>query len=68
MCGIVGATAQRNVVPILIEGLRKLEYRGYDSAGIALNNGEIQRVRFLFRRCRKLVDLVSDQHSDRTAG
>ena len=36
MCGIVGAIAQRNVVPILVEGLRRLEYRGYDSAGIAV--------------------------------
>ena len=36
MCGIVGAVAQRNVVPILIEGLRRLEYRGYDSAGMAV--------------------------------
>ncbi|HVT35105.1 MAG TPA: class II glutamine amidotransferase, partial [Nevskiaceae bacterium] len=36
MCGIVGAVAQRNVTPILIEGLRRLEYRGYDSTGIAL--------------------------------
>ena len=36
MCGIVGAVAQRNVVPILIEGLRRLEYRGYDSAGLAV--------------------------------
>ncbi|MHB8563109.1 MAG: glutamine--fructose-6-phosphate transaminase (isomerizing), partial [Acidiferrobacteraceae bacterium] len=36
MCGIVGAVAQRNVVPILIEGLKRLEYRGYDSAGIAV--------------------------------
>lgn len=36
MCGIVGAVAQRNVVPILIEGLRRLEYRGYDSAGVAV--------------------------------
>ena len=35
MCGIVGAISERNVVPILIEGLRRLEYRGYDSAGIA---------------------------------
>ena len=35
MCGIVGAIAQRNVVPILVEGLRRLEYRGYDSAGVA---------------------------------
>ncbi len=36
MCGIVGAAARRNIVPILIEGLRRLEYRGYDSCGIAL--------------------------------
>ena len=36
MCGIVGAVAQRDVVPILIEGLRRLEYRGYDSAGVAV--------------------------------
>ena len=36
MCGIVGAVAQRNVTPILVEGLRRLEYRGYDSAGIAV--------------------------------
>ena len=39
MCGIVGAVARRNVVPILLEGLRRLEYRGYDSAGIAVVNG-----------------------------
>jgi len=39
MCGIVGAVAQRNVVPILLEGLQRLEYRGYDSAGIAVLNG-----------------------------
>jgi glucosamine--fructose-6-phosphate aminotransferase (isomerizing) len=36
MCGIVGALAQRDVSSILLEGLRRLEYRGYDSAGIAL--------------------------------
>ncbi len=40
MCGIVGAIARRNVVPILLEGLKRLEYRGYDSAGIAVLNGE----------------------------
>jgi len=45
MCGIVGAVAQRNIVPILIEGLRKLEYRGYDSAGIAVVNGGLHRLR-----------------------
>jgi glutamine---fructose-6-phosphate transaminase (isomerizing) len=39
MCGIVGAVAERNVVPVLMEGLRRLEYRGYDSAGIAVLNG-----------------------------
>ena len=39
MCGIVGAIAERNVVPILVEGLRRLEYRGYDSAGIAVAAG-----------------------------
>jgi glutamine---fructose-6-phosphate transaminase (isomerizing) len=49
MCGIVGAVAQRNVVPILIEGLKKLEYRGYDSAGMALVNGALSRVRAVGR-------------------
>ena len=36
MCGIVGAAARRDIVPVLIEGLRRLEYRGYDSCGIAV--------------------------------
>jgi len=45
MCGIVGAIAVRDVVPMLIEGLKRLEYRGYDSAGIAVINGELQRIR-----------------------
>lgn len=47
MCGIVGAVAQRDVADILLEGLRRLEYRGYDSAGIAIinGNGELQRER-----------------------
>ncbi len=49
MCGIVGAIAQRNVVPILIEGLSRLEYRGYDSAGVAVLNGSIKRVRAVGR-------------------
>ena len=48
MCGIVGAVAERNVVPILMEGLRRLEYRGYDSAGIAvMSDGHIERRRRL---------------------
>jgi glucosamine--fructose-6-phosphate aminotransferase (isomerizing) len=49
MCGIVGAVAQRNVVPILLEGLRRLEYRGYDSAGLVTVNGGLQRVRSIGR-------------------
>ncbi len=49
MCGIVGAVAKRNVVPILIEGLSRLEYRGYDSAGIAILDGDIKRVRAVGR-------------------
>ncbi len=46
MCGIVGVVAERNAVPILMDGLRRLEYRGYDSAGIAvLQNGQVARLR-----------------------
>ncbi|MDH5831615.1 glutamine--fructose-6-phosphate transaminase (isomerizing) [Luteimonas sp. M1R5S18] len=46
MCGIVGAIADRDVVPVLIDGLKRLEYRGYDSAGIAvIGDGEVRRVR-----------------------
>ncbi|EGW23309.1 glutamine--fructose-6-phosphate transaminase (isomerizing) [Methylobacter tundripaludum] len=48
MCGIVGGIAQRNVVPILLEGLKRLEYRGYDSAGLAvISNQQIYRKREL---------------------
>src|SRR5258706_14714467 len=45
MCGIVSAIGARNVVPILLEGLRRLEYRGYDSAGLAVINGKLRRLR-----------------------
>ena len=45
MCGIVGAASSRNIVPMLIEGLRRLEYRGYDSAGLAVVNEGLQRLR-----------------------
>lgn len=54
MCGIVGAVAQGNVIPILLEGLKRLEYRGYDSCGVALYiNGKLQRSRSILR----VVDL-----------
>ncbi len=49
MCGIIGAVAQRNVVPILLEGLHRLEYRGYDSAGLVTVNGGLKRVRSVGR-------------------
>ncbi|MFZ6753998.1 glutamine--fructose-6-phosphate transaminase (isomerizing) [Undibacterium sp. Dicai25W] len=46
MCGIVAAVAQRNITPILVEGLKRLEYRGYDSCGVALHvDGQLQRSR-----------------------
>ena len=46
MCGIVGAVAQRNITPILLQGLKRLEYRGYDSCGVALHvDGRLQRSR-----------------------
>ena len=59
MCGIVGAVADRDIVPVLIEGLRRLEYRGYDSAGVAVLNGanHIKRLRTV-GKVRKLQDAL----------
>lgn len=65
MCGIVGAVAERNVVPILMEGLRRLEYRGYDSAGIAIYDGQsIKRV----RRVGKVQELQNALDADLLRG
>lgn len=60
MCGIVGAVAQRDVVDILVEGLRRLEYRGYDSAGVAIvsEEGHLRRVRRL-GKVKELADAIS---------
>ncbi len=61
MCGIVGAVAQRNIVPVLVEGLRRLEYRGYDSCGVAvLVDGVPQRTRSV-ARVADLDQQVQDQ-------
>ncbi|MDH1916708.1 glutamine--fructose-6-phosphate transaminase (isomerizing) [Acinetobacter junii] len=62
MCGIVGGVAQRCVTDILIEGLKRLEYRGYDSAGLALlNNQKILRERRV-GKVANLAEAVSEQH------
>jgi len=61
MCGIVGAISHRNVVPLLLEGLRKLEYRGYDSAGLAVINGGMHRLRSV-GRVSSLTDLAQQAH------
>ena len=46
MCGIVGAVSPRDIVPILVEGLKRLEYRGYDSCGVAVHrDGGLRRAR-----------------------
>ncbi len=65
MCGIVGAVAQRNITPILIEGLKRLEYRGYDSCGVALHvDGRLQRSRSTAR----VAELESQVASTGLAG
>ena len=66
MCGIVGAVAERNVAPILIQGLQRLEYRGYDSAGVALvqSDGNVQRR----REVGKVVNLSNNLDADPVKG
>src|SRR5213595_1245423 len=64
MCGIVGAVARENVVPVLIEGIRRLEYRGYDSAGLAVINGSLQRLVSTAR----VADLAAQADATHTMG
>jgi len=66
MCGIVGAVAERNISAILLEGLKRLEYRGYDSAGIAVLDaaGQLQRL----RRSGKVAELESAQQAEELTG
>ena len=62
MCGIVGAVAKRNVVPVMLEGLKRLEYRGYDSCGIALcTEGHLERSRST-SRVAELEKQVNGRH------
>ena len=64
MCGIVGAVARRDVVPFLLEGLRRVEYRGYDSAGLAVMRDRIDRVRTV----GKVAELAALVEQDRPHG
>ncbi len=69
MCGIVGASSTRNVVPILIDGIRRLEYRGYDSTGLAVINGvaSAPRLSRLVSTAR-VADLAAQAESTRLEG
>ncbi len=69
MCGIVGAVAERNVVEILLEGLKRLEYRGYDSAGVALldKDGNLKRIRKI-GKVKNLAEAVESETALGTTG
>ncbi|HUQ50085.1 MAG TPA: glutamine--fructose-6-phosphate transaminase (isomerizing) [Terriglobales bacterium] len=69
MCGIVGYVGKKSVVPVIIEGLRKLEYRGYDSAGIAVSgNGTGLQVRRAEGKLRNLEEVIRQSPLDGTYG
>ena len=79
MCGIVGAVSTRNIVPILVQGLQRLEYRGYDSCGVAVHaasldasrngtpQGGLQRARST-ARVAELLEQVTAEHLDGATG
>jgi len=67
MCGIVGAVSRNDVVPFLLEGLSKLEYRGYDSAGLVVANGRLHRLRTV-GRVAELSKQVSQQNTSGVSG
>ncbi len=64
MCGIVGSVSQRNIVPILVQGLQRLEYRGYDSCGVAVHRGGLKRARTTSR----VAELQAQIEADAKAG
>lgn len=68
MCGIVGAVAERNVVQILLEGLRRLEYRGYDSSGVALIHGNNLKVTRRVGKVKALSDAIDNTNGVGTTG
>jgi glucosamine--fructose-6-phosphate aminotransferase (isomerizing) len=62
MCGIVGAVSSRNIVPVLIEGLKRLEYRGYDSCGVAVHQDNALRRARSTARVAELEQHVAEDH------
>ena len=65
MCGIVAAVSARNIVPVLVEGLRRLEYRGYDSCGVAVHQaGRLRRARSTAR----VAELAANVHGEKVEG
>lgn len=66
MCGIVGAVAQRDIVPILLEGLKRLEYRGYDSCGVAVHQQGLKRSRSVARVAELEAQVADTQLSGHT--
>ena len=67
MCGIVGAVSSRNIVPILVQGLQRLEYRGYDSCGVAVHAGGLKRARST-ARVAELMDQVATEKIEGMTG
>jgi glucosamine--fructose-6-phosphate aminotransferase (isomerizing) len=67
MCGIVAAVSNRNIVPILVQGLQRLEYRGYDSCGVAVSAGGLKRARST-SRVAELQAQVSAEHLEGSTG
>ncbi|MGH6625981.1 MAG: glutamine--fructose-6-phosphate transaminase (isomerizing) [Burkholderiaceae bacterium] len=67
MCGIVGAVSTRNIVPILVQGLQRLEYRGYDSCGVAVHAQGLKRARST-SRVAELLNQVSADHLEGSTG
>ena len=64
MCGIVGAASHRDIVPVLVQGLQRLEYRGYDSCGVAVHAGGLTRARTTSR----VADLLAQVRDDHVQG
>ena len=67
MCGIVAGVSGRNIVPILVQGLQRLEYRGYDSCGVAVHSGGLKRARSV-ARVAELQSQVDAEHIEGGTG